>query len=130
VNKSDNAPQVSASAMAPRWKRSPSITLVHQLNEYCLGLLAGLAAAQIAPEYPLVIENRDLWARLNSEARGRAARLPFVILDLHFASEAWWRRATGGAEAGNFEPGLGHGLPPEMSERLVHETRKRLIWAH
>jgi hypothetical protein len=35
--------------------------------------------------------NRNLWCQLNTEARWRLAAFPFVIVDVRFRDEAWWR---------------------------------------
>jgi hypothetical protein len=110
------------SATAPRWKRRQSLDLVLQLNEHCLELLAGVAAADAGSELPLVSANRDLWAQLRPDARKRAALLPFVILDLHFADEAWWQRAVAAPASTLHEPHSTNWLPSELSERLVQET--------
>lgn len=110
------------SATAPRWIRSQSLDLVHQLNEHCLELLADVAVANAGSEFPLVSADRDLWARLGPEARRRAALLPFVILDLHFADETWWQRAIDAPASTLHEPESKNWLPPELSERLVQET--------
>jgi hypothetical protein len=34
--------------------------------------------------------NRELWSKLDAGAIERAARYPFVILDVHFTDAAWW----------------------------------------
>lgn len=52
----------------------------------------------------------------------RAARLPFVILDLHFTDEAWWRRETEWPQSAVHESDSRNGFPPELGERLMHET--------
>ncbi len=110
------------SATAPRWIRSQSLDLVHQLNEHCLELLADVAAADAGSDLPLVAANRDLWARLGPEARRRTALLPFVILDLHFTDEAWWQRAISAPAPTLHETESENWLPPKLSERLVQET--------
>lgn len=122
MSESDDTSHEAASATAPRWRRSQSLDLVHQLNEHCLELLAGVAAADAGSGCPLVAANRDLWARLDSEARKRAAFMPFVILDLHFAKETWWRRVIDAPATAMYEPASRIWLPPELSERLVQET--------
>jgi hypothetical protein len=75
----------------PQWKGAPAIKLAHQLNEQCIELLCNLAAEQYdqAP-WPFLEVNRDLWCRLDSEARRRLATFPFVIVDIHFGVQAWW----------------------------------------
>lgn len=122
MSESDGTSFETASVMAPRWKRCQSIALVHHLNEHCLELLAGVAKVNSAIHVPLVSENRELWSRLSPEARRRAALMPFVILDLHFTNERWWRRAIEAPSAAVCEPSSVDGLPPEQSARLMQET--------
>ena len=122
MSESEDTSHEAMSATAPRWKRRQSLDLVHQLNEHCLELLAGVAAADAGSELPLVSANRDLWAQLRPEARKRAALLPFVILDLYFADEAWWQRAIAAPASTLHEPDSTNWLPSELSERLVQET--------
>jgi hypothetical protein len=122
VSESEDISHEAMSATAPRWKRRQSLDLVHQLNEHCLELLAGVAAADAGSELALVSANRDLWAQLRPEARKRAALLPFVIVDLYFADEAWWQRAIAAPAAALHEPVSRNWLPSELSERLVQET--------
>jgi hypothetical protein len=121
VSESEDTSHEAVSATAPRWKRSQSLDLVYQLNEHCLELLADVAAANAGSELPLVSANRDLWAQLGPDARRRAALLPFVILDLRFADETWWKRAIGAPASTLHEPDSTSGLPSELSERLVQE---------
>lgn len=115
-------PHPTTSATAPRWKRSQSLELVHRLNEQCLELLSSVTVAEADADCPWLFANRELWARLGHEARMRAARLPFVILDLHFADEAWWRRVIDTPKSAVREPDITNGLPSKLSERLVQET--------
>ena len=122
MSESEDNSHEAMSATAPRWKRSQSLDLVHELNEHCLELLAGVAVADAGSRFPLVSANRDLWAQLRPEARKRAALLPFVILDLHFADETWWQRAIGAPASNLHEPNSANWLPSELSERLVQET--------
>ena len=109
---------------APRWKRSQSLKLVYQLNAHCFELIADVAATDESLDCPLVSDHRELWVELDSEARRRMARLPFVILDLHFADEAWWRSAIDESTSAMHvhEPDSTNRLPRELSERLAHET--------
>jgi len=122
VSESEDTSPEAMSATAPRWNRRQSLDLVHQLNEHCLELLAGVAAADAGSELPLVSANRDLWAQLRPEARKRAALLPFVIVDLYFADEAWWQRAIAAPASTLHETDSTNWLPSELSERLVQET--------
>jgi hypothetical protein len=78
----------------PKWKGAPSIRLAQQLNEQCIDLFCELAIDS-SPDVPwsLVASNRDLWIRLDATARKRLAVFPFVIVDVRFKDEAWWRSA-------------------------------------
>lgn len=35
--------------------------------------------------------NRNLWCQLNTDARWRLAEFPFVIVDVRFRDDEWWR---------------------------------------
>ncbi len=109
-------------AVSPRWKRSQSLELVYKLNEQCLELFGVLAADDACAISPWLCGNRDLWAKLNDEGRARAARMPFVILDLHFADQEWWHRDIDALTSAVHEPEFSNGLPPDLSARLVQET--------
>ena len=75
-----------------RWKGTPSIRLAHRLNERCIDLFCELAIDS-SPDvpWPPVLPNRDLWVRLDAAARKRLAEFPFVIVDVRFKDETWWR---------------------------------------
>lgn len=107
---------------APRWLRWQSIALVHQLNEHVLELLADVAAEGGGADLPFVSDNRDLWITLGPEARGRMAHLPFAILDLQFANEAWWSDANTSQVTGPLKTAFSTGLSPATSERLAQEV--------
>ncbi|MEO8467746.1 MAG: hypothetical protein ABI640_20670 [Gammaproteobacteria bacterium] len=79
--------------MRPRWKGANSIQLAHQLNERCVELISELAGnVAINEALPTAVrENRDLWPGLSVDARRRLAALPFVIVDVRFRDEQWWR---------------------------------------
>ncbi|MGH8240084.1 MAG: hypothetical protein ACREXP_24145, partial [Steroidobacteraceae bacterium] len=120
---SDGATRESAPPSPPRWRGIQSLDLVHQLNERCIELLCDVAAADARHTIlQIVTENRELWLRLEIEARRRVARMPFVIVDAKFKDAAWWRRVAESRthEARAEEPS--NGLPREASEHLMHET--------
>jgi hypothetical protein len=107
--------------MRPRWKGAKSIQLAHQLNERCVELLSELAAnATIIDTLPPALrENRDLWSDLSVDARRRLAALPFVIVDVRFRDEQWWR-ALGKLPSPTDV--CEEGLPAERCEDLLLET--------
>lgn len=107
----------------PDWRGAPSIRLAHQLNEQCIDLFCELAIDS-SPEIPwsLVTANRDLWIRLDASARKRLAQFPFVIVDVCFKDEAWWRtvaQAQPAAPRTHTAPGT---MPSTRHDHLVLET--------
>lgn len=104
---------------APRWKGARSRGLLCRLNERCMELLIDAAAAN-SPQTMLqaLTENRKLWIRLDSQARERAAQMPFVIVDAQFNDDARWA----GIAKGEPVPVLANGLPKEISEALMLEV--------
>ena len=107
--------------MRPRWKGATSIQLAHQLNERCIELLSELASnAAIADTLPpLVCENRDLWSDLRFESRRRLAALPFVLVDVCFRDEQWWRGRGKLPSPTEFREG---GLRSDHCQDLLLET--------
>jgi len=76
------------------WKGAPALGRVHALNERCLELLTHLARTdrqQIS--LSIVNQHRSLWRGLTAATRRRAARTPFLLMDLHFQDADWWRSA-------------------------------------
>ncbi|MEJ0098420.1 MAG: hypothetical protein WDO12_01190 [Pseudomonadota bacterium] len=79
----------------PKWKGAQSIRMAHKLNEQCINLLCDLAFESFSDaQWPIVESNRDLWRRLDSNARRRLAALPFAIIDMRFWDETWWRAVS------------------------------------
>ena len=62
--------------------------------------------------------DRELWCTLDAAAVARAARFPFVILNVHFLSEPWWRDVINGSVAS----ATPHDWPASVSEQLMNET--------
>ena len=69
--------------------------LVRTLNERCLDLMSQMPAADALCSCRLssVTKHRDVWRRLDAITRQRLARLPFVIVDIHFMDRGWWQHA-------------------------------------
>jgi hypothetical protein len=77
---------------SPRWKGARSLHLAHELNSRCVDLLCDLATTPFVERAPAMVRaNRNLWCQLNGEARRRLAAFPFVIVDVRFTDEVWWR---------------------------------------
>jgi hypothetical protein len=105
----------------PRWKGRDSLELVYQLNERALKLLSDAVTNNTAG-WPMSVQHRKLWLALAVEVTHRAARFPFVIVDVHFTNLAWWRSASVIRE-GIEPPGLGNTCwSREVSEQLMSET--------
>jgi hypothetical protein len=102
----------------PRWKGRDSLDLVHQLNARCLKLLSEMAATPDAGNWPCVAHDRALWSKLDAKVIERAANFPFVILDVNFNNEKWWREVIDGS-VGSAAP---HNWPSNLSEQLMSET--------
>lgn len=106
---------------SPRWKGARSLRLAHELNSRCIDLLCDFAAMPFVEGLPMMLRaNRNLWCQLNAQARWRLAAFPFVIIDVRFRDEVWWRGR--GKMQGIAEPPLADALPREPRESLLLET--------
>lgn len=106
----------------PRWKGTRSLDLVHRLNERCLELLAQAACDG---EYENSIAMRQelrLWRSLDVATRRRVARLPFVIVDVHFTDIAWWEQVRDPMCGLQREAEVEGRRPSSQGEQLMHET--------
>jgi hypothetical protein len=95
----------------PRWKGADSLELVYRLNGRAFMLLKQSAGL-----------HGRLWVQLDMEALRRAARFPFLIVDVHFLDEAWWRQVLV-----NPQGSTGEGSPvclstPESAQKLMSEV--------
>lgn len=66
--------------LPPRWKGSDSDELIHRLNARAFTLLKQSRGP-----------HSELWAVLDETAIRRAAAFSFLIVDVHFIEEGWWR---------------------------------------
>jgi hypothetical protein len=66
---------------------------LHEINHRCLELLVQAARTDRPGTFPLVNSLRDLLRNMTPEARARAARWDFLLVDLHFADGEVWRTA-------------------------------------
>jgi len=105
----------------PRWRGARSLELVYQLNDRCLELLSQMVAGAEG-ECPLALVNlhRELWRQLDTSARQRAARLPFVIVDVQFTNSQWWQQAR--RPAVRPEAPTAACFPTEVGAQLMNET--------
>jgi hypothetical protein len=102
----------------PRWRGRDSVDLADHLNVRCLKLLRDVAGAPDGLDWPLVAYDPKLWSTLDAQTIERAARFPFVILDVHFTDVTWWREVLNGSGV----PAAHHTWPASMSEQLMSET--------
>jgi hypothetical protein len=103
--------------LPPLWKGRDSLDLAFEINQRFFRLASDLAADSDADGWPLTLD-RELWSKLDAQAIARAARFPFLVLDVHFTREKWWREVIDGTGA----PALAHGWPASVSEHLMSET--------
>ena len=113
--------QKSALLSPPPCKGLRALDFVYQLNDRCLELLSNMASEKQADSpLALVHQHRALWQRLEPEARARAARLPFMLVDVHFTDAPWWREVR---EPGcPSEPETPTSFPKATAEPLITET--------
>jgi hypothetical protein len=106
---------------SPRWKGARSLKLAQELNTRCIDLLCDCAAMPFVEGLPMMLRaNRNLWCQLNAQARWRLAAFPFVIVDVRFRDEVWWRGK--GKMQGVAEPPLPDAFLREPRESLLLET--------
>jgi hypothetical protein len=84
------------SGLLPAWKWTGAEALewVRDLNARCLeaiGKRLGRAAAARPDEIDQT--DIDLWRRLDESARHRAARCPYLLVEMRFDDAAWWEDA-------------------------------------
>ena len=102
----------------PRWKGRHSLEIVHRFNERCFQLLGQVGLDDSLRSAAAIVENRELWSRLDGAACGRMARFPFLILDVHFQNAQWWRQAIEGSAAAELP--IPHSR--SLAETLIEET--------
>jgi hypothetical protein len=120
---SGGATRDPATPAPPRWRGIQSLDLVYQLNERCFELLHDVASNDdLDIELPIISENRELWVRLSIEARRAASQMPFMVVDVRFKDETWWRRIADGKRRDVEAQEAFNKLPGEVCEQLMHET--------
>lgn len=106
----------------PRWNGIQSLDLVHELNVRCIELLAQEATTNVDLGLPFVAKNILLWKNLTDESQRRLATLPFLLMNVHFQNEAWWRIAITGDSSKDLIRTIGEVLPDHVSKQLMHEV--------
>jgi hypothetical protein len=113
----------------PAWKWTGAETLdfVYALNERCLHVLRRqvIEEGQRFPEcdaLDVVTACQELWFGLDESALRSAAKCPFLLIDMRFENENWWREVGDGAnspDAKNSDPSV---FPAETARELSAET--------
>lgn len=106
-SKRDERP-ASQSPAAPRWRGLDLLQLVYQLNERVFTLLKEDSAQS------------ELWLALDEAAVRRAAAFPFLIVDVRFVDEVWWRASLTSTENSMSESSSV--WPAEVARQLMSEV--------
>ena len=82
----------SSADSLPAWKWTGGETLdfVYASNDRSLQVLQELSARG-SEIFDIVSALRGLWAKLDESARHRAAKCPFLLVEMRFDSVKWWR---------------------------------------
>lgn len=117
----------SGSLPAWKWTGAEALDLVHELNEHCLEMLEKLAERpaeeiRVDSAFQIVKLHRDLWSRLDHMARRRAAGCPFLLVDVNFQNEPWWRSAQDGRSEPDGGAVTASFFPAKVARELMGET--------
>jgi hypothetical protein len=113
----------------PAWKWTGAQTLdfVCALNERCLQVI-GRQVTDEGCAFPksdslqMLRACQSLWFGLDDAALGRAAKCPFLLMDMRFQDEKWWYEVGGGAtfpDGKISDPSI---FPAESARELSAET--------
>jgi hypothetical protein len=92
------APAHRSPWVSQSWLHARALETLAELNEQCLELLCDQAAACSGRPRPVLLAGLEaLWSGLDTAARRRAARCPFLLLDAGFTCPGSlpWQRALG-----------------------------------
>jgi hypothetical protein len=119
---SEDSRSQSVHVMAPhRWRSARILEAVCQVNEHLVSALSELSRCE-SHQSPIVGQNREALRRLDVTACKRVARIPVLLVDLHFQRIDWWRnvaRANGGNLATST---LASNLPATHAAELTREA--------
>jgi len=118
-----------SSGFLPAWKWTGTQTLdfVYALNERCLQLLARqvTAGGRGFPEcdtLEMCAAFKKLWFDLDEPAHRRAAKCPFLLIDMRFTNEKWWREVTDGSGSNDAKSSDSSIFPAELARELSAEA--------
>ena len=80
----------SGSLPAWKWTGAEALDFVYALNDRSLQVLQELSASG-SETFEIVSAFRELWVKLDESARHRAAKCPFLLVEMRFDSVKWWR---------------------------------------
>ena len=85
----------SGSLPAWKWTGAEALEWVRDLNARCLQAIGKrlVRAAATRPGGDIDQAHIDLWRRLDESARHRAARCPYLLVEMRFDDAAWWEDA-------------------------------------
>src|SRR5690606_35725140 len=75
-----------------------------------------------------VSQHRSLWRSLNATARKRAARTPYLLVDVHFQDAEWWRSIKDSRQNRRSKMVLQAALTGKIASELMRETLM-LAWS-
>jgi hypothetical protein len=111
------------------WRGAQALRRVHALNERCLELLVNVARNdRQRTSLAIVNQDRDLWRSLNATARKRAARTPFLLVDVRFQDAEWWRLAKNPRPSSRSRLTLCEAFNGKTAGELMRETLM-LAWS-
>ena len=119
---SEDSRSRSAHVMAPHtWQSARILESVCQVNEHLVSALIEMAKHGSISTL-VVRENVGALCRMDLAACKRAARIPVLLLDLHFQREDWWRDA--GRPSGEYRAPapVSSSLPADYAAELTRES--------
>jgi hypothetical protein len=119
---SEDSRSRSAHVMAPHtWQSARILDAVCQVNEHLVSALIEMARHGNVSTV-LVRQNVDVLRRMDLAACKRAARIPVILLDLHFQREDWWRNA--GRPNGEYRATapIASSFPADYAAELTRES--------
>jgi len=72
------------------WPSAHVLERVRHLNDKCLSAVVSNATDDKLNTIKVMARFRDLWLRMDDEARKRAAHCPVLLFELHFENAKWW----------------------------------------
>jgi hypothetical protein len=97
------------------------------LNDRSLQVLQELSASG-SETFEIVSAFRELWVKLDESARHRAAKCPFLLLEMRFDSVKWWREPKGASTMSQGPSAALQGSFPKETARELCVEALTLAW--